>query len=71
MSAGAAGPADPLRTLARERGRTMGELGMTPGDLRWARAEAETIASLTSPDFARRLAWRLKRLLDRMRRPAR
>jgi len=71
VSPGAAGAADPLRALARERGRTMGELGMTPADVKWARADAETIASLTTPDFARRLAWRLRRRLERLRRALR
>ena len=71
MSAGGAGPADPLRALTRERGRLMGELGVTPGDEKWARADAETIVSLTTPDSARRFAWRLRRLLERLRRAGR
>ena len=35
------GAADPLRRLAQERGRILGELGVRPDDARWARAEAD------------------------------
>jgi hypothetical protein len=49
----------------------MGELGVAPGDEKWARAEAETIASLSSPDFARRFAWRLVRRIERLARALR
>ncbi len=38
---------DPLRRLAQERGRLLGELGVRPEDLRWQRLEAEAIASLS------------------------
>jgi hypothetical protein len=71
MSAGRSGAPDPLRELARERGRAMGELGVGPGDEKWARAEAETIASLSAPDFARRFAWRIVRRIERLRRALR
>jgi hypothetical protein len=49
----------------------MGEFGVAPADEKWARAEAETIASLKSPDFARRFAWRLVRRIERLRRALR
>ena len=60
-------PDDPLRRLARERGRTLGELGLRPSDSAWARSEAEAIASLTTPSlrlpaFLVRLVRRLSRL---------
>ena len=60
--------ADPLRELARERGRTMGELGMQPQDARWARAEAEAIASLIRPQVRLRLPAPLSRALRRVAR---
>ncbi len=59
---------DPLRVLARERGRLMGELGVRPGDDRWARAEADAIASLVRPGLAVRLPAPLGMLLSRLRR---
>jgi hypothetical protein len=46
---------DPLRRLARERGRILGELGLRPEDARWARVEAEAIASLVTPSLQLRM----------------
>ena len=63
--------ADPLRILARERGRILGELGVTPEDGRWARAEADAIASLVRPRLGPRLPPGLARLLRRLRRALR
>ena len=60
---------DPLRELARERGRLMGELGVMPQDAAWARAEADDIASLTRRDL--RLPAPLARLLRRLARAVR
>ncbi len=60
------GAVDPLRELARERGRTMGELGVLPQDAAWARAEAASIASLTVPALPLRLPAALSRLLRRL-----
>jgi len=57
-----------LRVLARERGRLLGELGASPDDVRWARAEADAIASLVRPRLALRLPSPLARLLRRLRR---
>ena len=36
-----------LARLARESGKILGELGVLPGDDRWIREHAATIASLT------------------------
>jgi hypothetical protein len=55
---------DPLRRLAQERGRILGELGVKPDDARWARMEGETLASLLVPG----LSLRLPAALDRLRR---
>jgi hypothetical protein len=68
---GSRGNADPLRILARERGRILGELGATPEDGRWARAEADAIASLVRPRFGVRLPPLLASLLRRLRRALR
>jgi hypothetical protein len=57
---------DPLRELARERGRTMGELGVLPQDAAWARAEAGAIASLTTRQLRLRLPAPLSRLFRRL-----
>jgi hypothetical protein len=62
---------DPLRALARERGRLMGELGVVPQDAAWARAEADDIASLTRRDLRLRLPAPLARLLRRLARAVR
>lgn len=62
---------DPLRRLARERGRAMGELGVRPDDVRWARAEADTIVSLTAPRPSWPLPAPVRRLLSRIIRAAR
>ena len=63
--------ADPLRVLARERGRVLGELGLTPADEAWARAEAEAIASLVRPRLAVRWPAPLAALLRKLRRALR
>jgi hypothetical protein len=65
------GPVDPIRELARERGRLMGELGMTPQDAGWARREADAIASLLRPDLRLHLPEPLSRLLRRLARAVR
>ena len=62
---------DPLRRLANERGRTLGELGVRAGDDRWARLEAEAIAGLVTAGLRLRLPGLLERLLRRLRRAAR
>ncbi len=62
---------DPLRRLAQERGRMLGEMGVRPEDENWARAEAEALASLTSVRISPRLPERLARLLRRLARAAR
>jgi hypothetical protein len=59
--------ADPLRRLAQERGRILGELGVRPDDARWAMAEADAIASLVVPAARVRLPGALERLLRRLR----
>ena len=59
---------DPLRKLAQERGRILGELGVRPEDARWARAEAETLASLVTPAFPIRLPASMARLARRLAR---
>jgi hypothetical protein len=58
---------DPLRRLASERGRALGELGMRPEDDRWVRREAETIAGLVTPRLRLRLPGPLERLVRRLR----
>ena len=62
---------DPLRVLARERGRLLGELGVTPEDVRWARADADAIASLVRPRLGGRLPPPLAGVLRRLRRALR
>ena len=62
---------DPLRRLARERGRTLGELGLRPEDARWARLEGETLASLVRPALPLRIPGALSRLRARLKRAAR
>ena len=59
-------PDDPLRRLARERGRTLGELGLRPSDAAWARSEADAIASLTTPSLGMRVPAWLAKLLRRL-----
>jgi hypothetical protein len=53
-----------LRELARESGRVLGELGVRPGDQKWIREHAETIASLAGrgPSFRGRDLLRRLRL---------
>jgi hypothetical protein len=62
---------DPLRRLAVERGRLLGELGVLPADEAWARAEADAIASLVTPSVSPRPIARLFALVRRLRRAAR
>ncbi len=62
------GTADPLRRLAQERGRILGELGVRPDDARWARREAEMLASLLTPSRRLRLPGPLGRILRRIAR---
>ena len=62
---------DPLRRLARERGRILGELGLRPEDARWARVEAEAIASLVTPALQLRMPGVLGRLWRRLARATR
>jgi hypothetical protein len=62
------GRADPLRELARERGRLLGELGVEQKDTAWARAEADALASLTSPRLGLRWPAPLARLARRIAR---
>ena len=57
---------DPLRRLAQERGRILGELGLRPEDARWARIEGESLASLVTPAFPVRLPAPLVRLARRL-----
>jgi hypothetical protein len=59
---------DPLRRLAQERGRILGELGVRPEDARWTRAEGEALASLVTPAFPVRLPAPLARLAQRLAR---
>jgi hypothetical protein len=59
---------DPLRRLAQERGRILGELGVRPQDVRWARTEADALASLVTPALAVRLPAGLGRLRRRLAR---
>ena len=59
---------DPLRRLAQERGRILGELGVKPDDARWARMEGETLASLLVPALSVRLPAALERLRQRLAR---
>jgi hypothetical protein len=62
---------DPLRRLAQERGRILGELGLRPEDARWARVEAEAIASLVTPALQLRMLGVLGRLRRRLARATR
>ncbi len=62
------GESDPLRRLAQERGRILGELGVRPEDARWARAEADALASLLTASLALRLPGPLGGLVRRFRR---
>ena len=62
------GTSDPLRRLAQERGRILGELGVRPDDARWARVEAEMLASLLTPSRRVRLPGPLGRMLRRIAR---
>ncbi len=59
---------DPLRRLAQERGRVLGELGVRPEDVRWTRAEADVLASLVTPTLGVRLPAGLGRLGRRLAR---
>jgi hypothetical protein len=70
-SGGRLQPDPALRLLAQERGRILGELGVTPEDGRWARTEADAIASLVRPRVGLRLPQGLASLLRRVRRALR
>lgn len=59
---------DPLRRLAQERGKILAELGVRPGDARWARMEGEALASLVSAGLPVRLPVALVRLGRRLAR---
>jgi hypothetical protein len=61
---------DPLRRLAQERGRLLGELGVRPADLRWQRLEADAIASLVVPVLRFRLPAPIGRFWLRLKRAA-
>ena len=71
MSPDARGLPDPLRDLARERGRLLGELGVVPADAAWARQEADALASLLSPRIRLRLPAPIARLARRLARTLR
>ena len=71
MSPEARGLPDPLRELARERGRLLGELGVVPGDVAWARAEGDALASLVTPRIRLRLPAPLASLVRRLSRALR
>lgn len=60
-----------LRSLARESGRALAELGVRPEDEKWIREHAETIASLAGRRHRRRLAGFFYRLARRAARTAR
>lgn len=59
---------DPLRRLAQENGRILGELGLQPEDTSWTRDHADAIASLVTPRLRLRLPAVLERLLRGLRR---
>jgi len=71
VSPGARGLPDPLRELARERGRLLGELGVVPTDAAWARQEADALASLLSPRLRLRLPAPIGRVVRRLARALR
>jgi hypothetical protein len=49
----------------------LGELGVDPGDVAWARADAEALASLVTPRFGLRLPAPVARLVRRIARALR
>jgi hypothetical protein len=57
---------DPLRALAQERGRLLAELGVRPGDARWAQLEADALASLVEPAMGIRMPPAVERLWRRL-----
>jgi len=71
VSPEARGLPDPLRELARERGRLLGELGVVPDDVAWARSEADALASLVKPRIGLRLPAPVARLARRLARALR
>ncbi len=60
-----------LRSLARESGRALGELGVRPDDENWIREHADSIASLAVRQPRRRFAGFFYRLARRAARMAR
>jgi hypothetical protein len=60
-----------LRSLARESGQMLGELGVRPEDETWIHEHAATIASLAARRPGRRLAGFFYRLARRAARTAR
>jgi hypothetical protein len=60
-----------LRSLARESGRELADLGVRPQDEEWIREHADTIASLAGRRRRRRLAGFFYRLARRAARTAR
>jgi hypothetical protein len=60
-----------LRSLARESGRALGELGVRPEDENWIREHADSLASLAARQPRRRLAGFFYRLARRAARMAR
>ena len=63
-----------LRELSRESGRALAELGVRPGDKKWIREHARTIASLAGGKNAgvrRGVLYRLALLARRAARTAR
>lgn len=56
-----------LRALARASGRALGELGVRPGDEKWIREHAETIAGLVGRPAPRGLRGLFRRLKGRAR----
>jgi hypothetical protein len=57
---------DVLDALARESGRTLGEVGVRPEDTRWIATHAEAIASLAGVTPRRSIADRLESALRRI-----
>lgn len=60
-----------LRSLARESGRELADLGVRPQDEKWIREHADTIASLAGRRRRRRIAGFFYRLARKAARTAR